>query len=118
MQRYAKFLAIFITIALLFLQWSGLHFHVDMKEQANPLHVLHIHHIDADSDDHDCGKDVSLLELAGGWFKQIHYVLFAAITLALFSIVAYFIRQPPPYHHHYHRQAYWRPILRAPPVTR
>lgn len=118
MHQNAKSLVMYMCLTLLFLQWSGMHFHVSAEDFASELHVGHIHTLDQPGQDHDhyaSDFDVSLFELAANWLKQIQNVFTFTLALILFVSSAIIVWPPPFKNILYHRHAYWRPTLRGPP---
>ncbi len=120
MSRKSVLVVIYMCLSLLFIQWSGLHFHVNMGDEVNALHTTHVHGIGShdhhNDHNHESDIDVSLFELGTNWFKQIQYaiVLTVALILAVTSVIVVW---PPPFQSQfYSRFAYWRPILRGPPT--
>ncbi len=119
MCRYEKPLVVYMCLALLFLQWSGMHFHVSTEDYASELHIGHIHTLDLHDHDHDhhaSGFDVSLFELAANWLKQIQNIFTFTLVLILFVSSAIVVWSPPFKNILYQRHTYLRPVLRGPPA--
>ena len=122
MRQKTTFVAVYLCIAFLFVQWSGLHLHINIDGHSNALHVSHVHGIDLEDHghghDHNTDIDVSLFELSGNWFKQIQNVLIFTLTLIL-SVTTTILVWPPSFNNTLsQRHAYLRPVLRGPPITR
>lgn len=120
MRQKSLFIVFYMSIALLFMQWSGLHLHIGADEHANTLHVAHVHGVDLDDHghDHEADIDVSLFELSTNWFKQIQYFLLLTVALVIGVTVSFVVWSPPFINPIYHSRSYWRPILRGPPTLR
>lgn len=118
MHQNAKFLIIYMCLTLLFLQWSGMHYHVSEDEHASELHIGHVHALDLEDHghEHDSDFDVSLFELTANWFKQIQNAIIFTLALILFVTSAIVIWPPPFKSTLYQRHDYWRPALRGPPA--
>lgn len=107
-----------MCLALLFLQWSGMHYHVSTDEHASELHIGHLHELDLENHghDHDSDFDVSLFELTANWFKQIQNAIIFTLALILF-VTSTIVVSPPSFRNTlYQRHTYWRPVLRGPPA--
>ena len=111
-------LIIYICIALLTMQWSGLHLHVDMDAKDSSPHISKFHGLATDGHDHEADAEVQLFELSASWYKLIQF--FVLTTLVLFAANIFTrMNLPPPFRHYlYQRHHFWRPVLRAPPLSR
>lgn len=110
-------LIIYMCIALLSVQWSGLHLHVDMDAHDSSSHISKLHGFDADKHDHESDVDVQLFDLSSSWYKLIQYFILATLILYAASLFSRVNLPPPSKHYCYNKYHFFRPILRAPPLS-
>ncbi len=106
------------VMALLSMQLSGLHMHVN-PDGAGGLHGTHVHEMDSAKHGHDHvhDTDVSLFELGTSWGNLILFLpplVFIMLTFAqggrtVWMLIADTFQR--------RRRSRWRPPLRAPPLT-
>lgn len=111
-------LVIYMCSALLFMQWTGTHLHVDIGSHDFAPHASQLHGLDPHDDDHGAEVDVQVFELSAGWFKLIQFFVFTVLLLLTAVIVGQAILAPKFQYSSYQRPSFWRPILRAPPISR
>jgi hypothetical protein len=103
--------------ALLSMQLSGLHMHVNPQGDSGDLHVSHVHDAEPDGHSHNADVDVSVFELGTTWSKILTFLL--PIVVMLFGIVWVLqtVWSPPRVQLSLQRRSRWRPPLRAPPLS-
>jgi len=102
------------VIALLSMQLSGLHMHVN-PEGVGGLHGTHVHATEPDGHEHEHDIDVSLFELVTGWGNPILFLsplLFILLTFTQNGRTVWMLVADTFQRRHHSR---WRPPLRAPP---
>lgn len=106
----------FVCISLLFVQFSGLHQHVNTQGLDSGIHATHVHVVDPDHHDHAADVDVSFYELGVTWSKIMSFLVVLALTLLITGRATESISFL--YNHLLHpcRRSRWRPPLRAPPL--
>jgi hypothetical protein len=108
------------VIALLSMQLSGLHMHVN-PDGAGGLHGTHVHEMvsagHGHDHDHEYDTDVSLFELGTSWGNLILFLLPLLFIFFTFvrsgRIVCRLVADTFQRRHH----SRWRPPLRAPPLS-
>jgi hypothetical protein len=117
MHTSCQSLIIYMCVALLSVQWSGLHLHVDLDAHDSTPHISNLHGFDTDKHDHEADVDVQLFDLSSSWYKLIQFFILATLVLFVASIFTRANLPPPSKHYCYHRYHFLRPILRAPPLS-
>jgi hypothetical protein len=106
------------VIALLSMQLSGLHLHVN-SDGAGGLHGTHVHETDSDGHGHghEHDTDVSLFELGTSWGNLVLFLppLFIMLTFVQSGRSVWMLIADT-FQHRRHRSR-WRPPLRAPPLS-
>ena len=107
---------VYICSALLFMQFSGIHIHVDLDSLDNAgAHHLNLYDLKDHVSHHDADIDLNIFELNTNWSKIFQYfVVTAFLLLSLFVNGKYFC-PPPLLKRKPARKYFWRPVLRAPP---
>ncbi len=103
------------VIALLSMQLSGLHMHVN-TDGSDGLHGTHVHATDPDGHEHEHDIDVSLLELGASWGKLVLLLpplLFILLTFAQSGRTVWILVEDT---FQRRQRTRWRPPLRAPPL--
>jgi len=114
MNAGGQLVACIAVVALLAVQFSGLHLHTSEPDES---HIVHVH--DAHNDGHDHGADTgdSVMQLILLWSKlatalaAVAPTLLMAVWLLAMLCVAGRPRARDP------ASIRWRPPLRAPPAT-
>ena len=105
------------VIALLSMQLSGLHLHIN-SDGAGGLHGTHVHETDSDGHGHEDDTDVSLFELgtsSGNLVLFLPPLLFIMLTFVQSGRTVWMLIADT-FQHRRHRSR-WRPPLRAPPLS-
>ena len=106
-----------VHIALLSMQATGLHLHVNVHGDAGGLHGSHLHYADPDGHDHSDELDVSVSEPGATWSKIFPFLVLAVSLLAAVVWMVRTFFPPPVIIPSTRRRSRWRPPLRAPPLT-
>ena len=107
----------FAGVAMLLMQFSGLHLHAGDHVDDAALHGAHVHDVGPDGHDHTADVDVSLIDYGIVWSK-IMPVLMAILPTALAIVWVLHTLWPPPIPLiPLRRRSRWRPPLRAPPLS-
>ncbi|HNP35401.1 MAG TPA: hypothetical protein PKK10_06075 [Woeseiaceae bacterium] len=110
-------IVVLAVVALLLMQFSGLHLHAGDLGDGAALHGTHVHDVGSDGHDHTADVDVSLIDFGIVWSK-IMPVLMAILPVALAIVwVLHTLWPPPTTLIPLRRRSRWRPPLRAPPLT-
>jgi hypothetical protein len=104
-------------LALLGIQLSGSHLHVNLQGDSGGLHGSHVHDSHSDGHDHSADVDVSVLELGTIWSKVITFLVPIAMMLLGIVWVIQTIWPAPRPRLSLLRRTRWRPPLRAPPLS-
>ncbi len=103
---------------MLALQLSGLHLHVVAAENTTEMHGTHLHQTVLQEHDHSADVDVNLLEqFAGHWSKVVALVSHVVVLLFAVWILSPNWTSPLKFGTK-RRRLRWRPLLRAPPLSR
>lgn len=113
-----KAIILYVIVTLLFMQWSGIHLHVNTHTHDAPPHLSHLHSLDHQQDGHKQDVDVDLADISTSWFKLLQFFMLSAFILLCLSLSEKSLRLPPFLQRFHSKQSYWRPILRAPPASR
>lgn len=105
------------VLALLMMQFSGLHLHASNLDDSAALHGSHVHDVESDGHDHTADVDVSIIDLGIVWSK-IMPVLMAILPTALGIVwVLHTLLSAPTTPFPICRRTNRRPPLRAPPLS-
>ena len=109
-------LLVYVCCALLFMQFSGIHIHIDLDSSDKAsIHQLNLYDVKDHVSDHDTDIDLDIFELNTNWSKVFQYfVVSAFLLLGVFAAGKYFW-PPPLLKRKLARKYFWRPVLRAPP---
>lgn len=108
---------VFIGIAMISLQMSGLHMHANAQDGASGLHGKHVHDLDSDGHDHSADTDVSVLDPGIVWSKLMPVLLLAILVILAVVWTRQMVWPRPARVLPLHRPPRWRPPLRAPPLS-
>ncbi len=117
MHRAPAIVAAVICVALLSVQLSGLHMHINLQGDDGEPHTTHVHESDPDGDDHSDDIEVSVFELGSAWAKVMVFIMPVAVVLLG---ITWLVQAPWPFlvqRLTLKRSARWRPPLRAPPAS-
>lgn len=119
MRLAPTFIAALFFVALLSMQLSGLHMHVNPQGDSGELHGSHTHGHDPDpiGHDHSLDIDVPVLELGATWAKILTFLIPIVALLLSVVWVLQSIWSPPRIPQFLQRRSHWRPPLRAPPPS-
>ena len=108
---------VYICCALLFMQFSGIHIHVDPDSlDSASAHHLHVYDLKDHVANHDADIDLNIFELNTNWSKIFEYFVVTAFLLLSLSVSGRYFPPPPLFKRKPARKYFWRPVLRAPPV--
>ena len=107
----------YMSIALLFVQLSGLHLHVGVDSLDSSSHISKLHGLDDDEHDHGIETEVDLFEVNSSTYKLVHLFLLAVFIIVAVNLATRLYIPPPSNRTLYRRLDFWRPILRAPPIS-
>lgn len=99
------------------MQLSGLHLHVDVGSPDSSSHISKLHGLDDDGHDHGTETEVDLFEVSSSAYKLVHLFLLTTFIIVAVNLATRLNIPPPSYQSLYRRLNYWRPILRAPPIS-
>ena len=112
-----------ICVSLLFIQFNGLHQHLDINDSDAAIHGTHVHGVTPDShgvspDTHDHSEEVdaSFFELGVGWSKIMPFLIMLVLSVLVISMTACSVIFSYCHFLSLRRRSRWRPPLRAPPL--
>lgn len=111
----SKSIIFYIIGALLFMQWSGIHLHINIDSSDAVPHLSQLHGLDQEHDEHESDIDVSLADISTSWFKLVQFFIVSALILFGLPAKSQTLRPPPLLRHFNSKHSYRRPVLRAPP---
>jgi len=109
---------LYVCTALLFMQFSGIHIHVDLESSDETVtHNLNLYDIEdhVSAHDHQSSIDIDIFELSTSWSKIFQYFIVTVFLLLCFFLTGKHFFPPPLAQFKFTKRHYWRPILRAPP---
>lgn len=116
MRLVTSLILVCVCVALLLIQFSGLHQHVGTQGVYSDTHGTHMHDFDAGGHDHDTNIDVAFFELSVTWSKIAPFLIALLAVLFFTSRTTRSVTFPHSQWLKPRKRSYWRPPLRAPPL--
>jgi hypothetical protein len=110
---------LYICSALLFMQMSGIHIHINLKSSGEPVtHNLNLFDLNDHNSahDHESNIDVDIFELSTTWSKIFQFFIVTVFLMLALIRLGKYAWSPPSLPFNTRHKHFWRPVLRAPPT--